>query len=341
MKSKNKIGIIGAGSWGTALSMVLANNGFEMDLWVYEKDLYEIIKQTRENQYFLPGFEIPESIHPVNSLKEATIDKEILLLVVPTSAIRSVLEQLLPFLNPNCLIINAGKGIENNSLLTIHQIIKEFTDSKNPIAALSGPTFAIEVAKQIPSAIVASSHNKETAIQVQNLFSNSKFKVFTSTDLLGVELGGALKNVIAIATGISDGLSLGFNARAALITRGLVEITRIGTSLGARPETFSGLSGMGDLVLTCTGDLSRNRMVGLKLAGGLKTKEIVTSMKMVAEGVRTAISAFALKENLGIQASIIEETYRVIHEDKPPLRALQDILNVQITTEFSGVKGLE
>ncbi len=341
MNSKRKIGIIGAGSWGTALSLVLANNGYEMDLWIYEKDLFEIIKNKRENQFFLPGFKIPESINPVNSIKEATIDKEILLIVVPTSVIRSVLEQLNSFLNPNCLIINAGKGIENNSLLTIHQIIKEFTQSRHSIATLSGPTFAVEIAKQVPSAIVASSQNNNTAIKVQNLFSNSNFKVFTSTDLIGVELGGALKNVIAIATGISDGLNLGFNTRAALITRGLVEITRIGTALGAKPETFSGLSGMGDLVLTCTGDLSRNRRVGLKLAEGFKTDEIVKNMKMVAEGVKTAISAFALKEKLGIQASIIEETYRVIHENKSPLKALQDIMNVPITTEFSGVKGLE
>ncbi|NIQ01936.1 MAG: NAD(P)H-dependent glycerol-3-phosphate dehydrogenase, partial [Nitrospinaceae bacterium] len=188
---------------------------------------------------------------------------------------------------------------------------------------------------------VAASSDPETAVRVQSIFNAPRLKVFTSTDIMGVELGGALKNVIAIATGISDGLQLGFNTRAALITRGLVEITRIGTAMGARPETFSGLSGMGDLVLTCTGDLSRNRTVGLKLAQGEKLNDITESMKMVAEGVRTVTSAYQLKNKFDIQASIIEETYRVLHEGKSPQQAIEDLMSVEISTEFSGIKGLE
>jgi glycerol-3-phosphate dehydrogenase (NAD(P)+) len=206
---------------------------------------------------------------------------------------------------------------------------------------LSGPTFAKEVAQGNPSAIVAAAQRQETAERVQTIFSTDNLKVFTSNDLMGVEIGGALKNVIAIATGISDGLQLGLNTRAALINRGLVEITRIGTAMGARPETFSGLSGMGDLVLTCTGDLSRNRTVGLKLGEGLKLDEIIASMNMVAEGVRTVTSAYQLKNKFNIQASIIEETYRVLHEGKAPQAAMRDLMNVETTSEFTGIKGLE
>ena len=201
--------------------------------------------------------------------------------------------------------------------------------------------FAAEVAKEFPSGAVAASVDLENAEKVKSIFSTPTFKVFTSDDIMGVELGGALKNVIAIATGISDGLVLGFNARAAIITRGLVEITRIGTALGARPETFSGLSGLGDLVLTCTGDLSRNRSVGIKLGQGQNLQEITDNMKMVAEGVHTVKSAQRLKTQLNIQASIIDETYQVLYEDKPPEQALKDLMNVEISSEFSGIKGLQ
>ena len=339
--NKQNIAVVGAGSWGTALSLALVQNSYEVDLWVYEKDLCAIINESRENKYFLPGVPLPEKIHATSSLETAVKDKSVVVLVVPTHAIQSVAKQLNPYLKPDCLIINAGKGIENETLQTPHQILKELLTVPHRCGALSGPTFAAEVSRGAPSAIVAAAETLETAEQIQAIFSNSKLKVFTSTDLLGVELGGALKNVIAIATGISDGLQLGYNARAAIITRGLVEITRIGTALGARPETFSGLSGVGDLVLTCTGDLSRNRTVGLKLAQGQKLKEITENMKMVAEGVRTVKSAQRLKTQLNIQAAIIDETYQVLYEDKPPEQALKDLMNVEISSEFSGIKGLQ
>ena len=339
--SDQKIAVVGAGAWGTALSLSLLQSGYEVDLWVYEEDLCTIINQSRENEYYLPGIPLPDKIHATSSLEAAVKNKSVVVLVVPTHAIHSVIKELNLYLEPDCLIINAGKGIENETLLTPHQILNELLTVPHRCGALSGPTFAAEVARNTPSAIVGAAETLETAEQIQSIFSTPQLKVFTSTDLIGVELGGALKNVIAIATGISDGLQLGHNARAALITRGLVEITRIGTALGARPETFSGLSGVGDLVLTCTGDLSRNRTVGLKLAEGKKLNEIIDNMKMVAEGVRTVKSAHRLSTELNIQTSIIDETFQVLYEDKSPEQALRDLMKVEISSEFSGIKGLQ
>lgn len=338
---QNKIGVVGAGSWGTALSHLLSGNGYEIDLWVFEKELCEIIEKTRENSYFLPGTVLSEKITPTLSLEKAVSGKSIIILVVPTHVMRQTIEKFTPYLQKDCLIVNASKGIENETFLTGHMIVRELVKSPCSLASISGPTFAAEIAKAVPSALVAAADDLEISRQVMEIFSNSNLKVFASDDLLGVEIGGALKNVIAIATGISDGLELGFNARAALITRGLVEITRIGTAMGARPETFSGLSGLGDLVLTCTGDLSRNRTVGIKLGRGQKLKEITKNMKMVAEGIRTVKSAYGLKKKYDIQASIIEETYKVIYEEKPPQQALKDLMKVEISTEFSGIRGLQ
>ncbi len=238
-------------------------------------------------------------------------------------------------------MICASKGIENDTLFTTHQIIQDVLNIDNSVSIISGPTFAKEVASGVPSALVASAETLATAKQVQELFTTDKMKVFTSTDLVGVEIGGALKNVIAIATGISDGLGLGFNTRAALITRGLVEISRIGTKLGARPETFYGLTGLGDLVLTCTGDLSRNRQLGIQLGKGKSLKEITENMKMVAEGVLTVKSAYSLIKKFNVQAAIMEETYRVLYENKSPGQALEDLMKIEISTEFAGIEGLE
>ncbi|QPJ65941.1 MAG: NAD(P)-dependent glycerol-3-phosphate dehydrogenase [Candidatus Nitrohelix vancouverensis] len=335
-----KLAVLGAGSWGTALSINLAKRLERVDLWVYEKDLFDLIETTRENSYFLPGVPLPSAIHPTHSLKEAVAGKEILLLAIPTHFIRETLATIQPFLAPNCLIVNAGKGIENDTLCVIHEIIEQILGSSIRTATISGPTFAAEIAQDAPSALVAAAKTMADAEIVQELFNGPDLRVFASNDLIGVETGGALKNVIAIAAGISDGLGLGHNARAALITRGLVEISRIGTAMGARPETFSGLSGLGDLVLTCTGDLSRNRSVGIKLGQGQSLAEITGGMKMVAEGVRTVKSARDLKNKFGLQASVIEETYQILYENKPPSLALRDLMKVNITSEFSGVKGL-
>ena len=339
--SSGPIGVIGAGSWGTALSMLLARKNIPIDLWVFEKDLCQQIMDTRENKLFLPGFKLPDDISPTNSLKDAIAGKAVILLVAPTHVIRQTLINLRDFIEPNCIIINASKGIENDSLFTSHQLMQEILVKPYIPAILSGPTFAKEIALDAPSGAVAACNEQEHADIVKNIFSTPKFKVFTSTDIIGVELGGALKNVMAIATGISDGLELGFNSRAALITRGLVEMTRIGVAMGARPETFSGLSGVGDLVLTCTGDLSRNRAVGIKIGQGQSLKEITANMTTVAEGVRTVKSAYELKTKLNIQAAIIDETYRMLYEDKSPKEALKDLMKVEVSSEFLGVKGLQ
>jgi glycerol-3-phosphate dehydrogenase (NAD(P)+) len=339
MQSEN-LAIIGAGAWGTALALLLAENGHSFPLWVYEEDLSETMKTKRENTLFLPGFSLPENIQPTSSLKQAVEDKSAVLLVVPTHVMRATIKNIKPYLKPDCLLINASKGIENETLCTVHQILQEELDTNHEFAAISGPTFAAEIAQGVPSALVAAGDTLEIAERVKQIISTPKLKVFTSNDPLGVQIGGALKNVIAISTGISDGMELGYNTRAALISRGLVEITRIGTALGAKPETLLGLSGMGDLVLTCTGDLSRNRNVGIHLGQGRKLNEITKDMKMVAEGIRTVKSAYELKNKLNIQASVIEETYRVLYEDKSPQKALEDLMRVEINTEFSGVRGL-
>jgi len=333
----NRISVIGAGSWGTSLSLLLAKNGYEIDLWVYEKELCNQINETRENTIFLPGFKIPKSIRPINILKDAIGNNKIVLLVVPTHVVRKIATDMASLLNKNSLVINAGKGIENNSLSTIGQILKQTLPNTCHFVTLSGPSFALEVARETPSTVVAAATENIQAERVKKIFSCSYFKVFTNTDPIGVELGGALKNVIAIATGISDGLKIGNNARAALITRGLVEMTRIGIALGARSETFSGLSGLGDLVLTCTSDLSRNRKVGLRIGQGENIDKIIKNMNNIAEGILTVKSAYDLKSKYNIQASIIEETYKILYESKSPQHAVEELMRVQVTSEFDSV----
>lgn len=339
MPSEN-LAVIGAGAWGTALALLLAKNGHSFPLWVYERDLAETMRDKQENTLFLPGFSLPDSIEPTSSLKHAVEDKSAIILVVPTHVLRATIKNIKPYLKPDCLIINASKGIENKTLCTVDKILQQELDIEYKFAVISGPTFAAEIAKGVPSALVAAGDTLETAERVREIISTSRLKVFTSDDPLGVQIGGALKNVIAISTGICDGMELGYNTRAALISRGLVEITRIGTALGAKPETLLGLSGMGDLVLTCTGDLSRNRNVGIHLGKGKTLQEITKNMNMVAEGIRTVMSAYELKNKLNIKASVIEETYRVLYEDKSPQQALEDLMKVEIGTEFSGVRGL-
>ena len=340
MQSEN-LAIIGAGSWGTALALLLAKKGLTFPLWVYEEDLCATMKTKRENTLFLPGFSLPENIQPTSSLQQAIEGKTAIILVVPTHVMRTTIKNMSPYLKPGCLIINASKGIENNTLCTVHQVLQQELVIKHKFATISGPTFAREIAQGVPSALVAAGDTLETAEQVKQIISTPKLKVFISDDPLGVQIGGALKNVIAISTGICDGMDLGYNPRAALISRGLVEITRLGTAQGAKPETFLGLSGMGDLVLTCTGDLSRNRNVGIKLGKGQKLNEITKNMQMVAEGIRTVKSAYELKNKLGLNASVIEETYRILYEDKSPQKALEDLMRVEIDTEFSGIRGLK
>jgi glycerol-3-phosphate dehydrogenase (NAD(P)+) len=338
--ANKSISVIGAGSWGTALSIHLAKCGYKVNLWVYEKSLCKQIEETKENTIFLPGFTLSKLIYPTNSLEEAIGKNDIILIVVPTNFIRNIVSMMAPFLIPNSVIINAGKGIEIDSLSLISDILKQTLPSKYKFATLSGPTFATEVARGDPSAIVAASVESEVSDLVKSIFSNSSLRVFTSKDPIGVQIGGALKNVMAITTGISDGLQLGHNARAAIITRGLVEITRIGTALGAKAETFSGLSGLGDLVLTCTGEHSRNRKFGIRVGQGEIPHEVTNHMKVAVEGLLTLKSAHTLKTKLNIKASIIDETYKIIYEAKSPQQALKDLMKVKTTSEFIGIKGI-
>ena len=335
-----KIAVIGAGSWGTALSLHLAEKFEQVSLWVYEKTLCDIINKERENKWFLPDIFLPRNIVSDNSIERVSQHQKIILLVVPTQALRKIAKQLKPFIKPETIIINASKGIENDSLIPCHKIIKDSLNTACKIATISGPTFAKEVANKVPSALLAASESEDIAKFIQKIFSSKKMKVFTSTDIMGVEMGGALKNVIAIATGICDGLNLGSNTRAALVTRGLVEIARIGTKMGAKPETFYGLSGLGDLVLTCTGDLSRNRQLGVQIGQGKPLNEITQNMRMIAEGITTVKSAHQLIQKLNIQASVMEETYKVLHEEKTPEKALNDLMELEISKEFSGIRGL-
>ena len=334
---KKRISVIGAGSWGTALSILLSKNGYEVDLWVYEESLCRAITDYRENSIFLPGFKVPESIHPNHTLQGAIKDNKIILLVLPTHVVRNIASDLTPLIDPNSIIINASKGIESNTLCTIRQILEQVLPKTCNLATLSGPTFAFEIAREVPSAIVAAAKTNQLTENIKDIFSCSYLKVFTSNDPMGVELGGALKNVIAIATGIADGLQVGHNARAALITRGLVEITRRGREGGEKKETFSGLSGLGDLVLTCTGELSRNRKVGLQIGQGEKIDKIIKNENFIAEGVLTVKSAYFLKSKLDIQASIIEETYKILYESKPPQQAVEKLMQIDTTSEFVGV----
>lgn len=331
------IGVIGAGSWGTALANLLAKNGHQVTLWAYEADLVQEMAETRVNSLFLPGISLSPRLVFTNSLEEAAAGKELVLFVSPTQVFRSVISGALPFLGEETVLVNAAKGIELGTLMTISQISSQLLPARifANFCVLSGPSFAREVALEMPTAVVAAAPIAAVAHKVQTAFSAPCFRVYTNNDMVGVELGGSIKNVIAIAAGISDGLGLGYNPRAALITRGLAEMARLGLAMGAQASTFAGLAGMGDLVLTCTGDLSRNRTVGMQLGEGKKLAEILSGMRMVAEGVKTTESAYNLAQRLGVDVPIIEQVYRVLYEDKSPRQAVMDLMTRGLKAEGS------
>lgn len=326
------IAVIGAGSWGTTLSRLLAEKGYDVSLWVYENDLCGEMKLTRMNSVYLPGFPIPDNVVITNDIKEAVDKARYILNVVPTQYARTVMKDALSHINPDSVIISASKGIEQKSFLTFSAIMSELTHHK--VAVLSGPSFAQEVAKRLPTAVTLSTEDKPTALLLQEIFNTHYFRVYAHNDILGVELGGALKNVIAIASGISDGLALGHNARAALLTRGLAEIVRLGVAMGAREQTFSGLSGLGDLLLTCTALLSRNYALGTKLAKGMKLNDILSESKSVVEGVATCESAYELSRKYEIQMPFVEQIYMVLYRDKDPGLAVAELMNRALKTEF-------
>jgi glycerol-3-phosphate dehydrogenase (NAD(P)+) len=330
-----RIAVIGGGSWGTALAGRLAANGNDTMLWAYEPELVTEINTCHTNSAYLAGVKLHPALACTGNLAEAVSGRSIVLLVTPVQVMRGVLKQLAPHIAENAIIVNASKGIELETLQTVSQICCELLGDAAlaRYVALSGPTFAREVAQELPSLIVAASRNEEASRRVQAAFSCPCLRVYTNADVIGVELGGAVKNVIAIAAGICDGLGFGHNARAALITRGLAEMNRLGQAMGAQAATFAGLAGMGDLVLTCTGDLSRNRTVGFKLGQGMNLADILAEMRMVAEGVKSAESVYKLACRLGVEMPIVEKTYQILHEDKPARQAVIELMSRDLKAE--------
>jgi glycerol-3-phosphate dehydrogenase (NAD(P)+) len=326
------IAVIGAGSWGTTLAILLAQKGYDVSLWVYEEELAQQINRTRINRDFLDGFTIPEGIEVSSNKGDVLRHAECIINAVPTQYIRNVFKDAVPFIPRNVRIVSVSKGIERGTLMTSSAILRELTGKE--VAVLSGPSFAKEVMKRLPTAVTVASNESDTGLFFQRMFNTEYFRVYTHDDVLGVEIGGALKNVIAIASGISDALRLGFNARAALITRGLAEITRLGIAMGAKEETFRGLSALGDLVLTCTGPLSRNYTVGFKLGQGQRLSDILSGMNMVAEGVSTAESAYELSRRYNVEMPIIREIYKVINEGKNPSDAVRELMTRALKSEF-------
>ncbi|NPB08752.1 MAG: NAD(P)-dependent glycerol-3-phosphate dehydrogenase [Thermodesulfobacteria bacterium] len=329
-----KIAVIGAGSWGTALANLLAKKGERVHLLARRPEVVEAINRRHENPFYLPKIELSPKLEATLEAPEALEGAEIVVLAVPSHALRETVRSLRPHLGPPKPLVSTIKGLEEETLLTMSQLLEEELPGF-PVVVLSGPSFAEEVAQERPTAVTVAGYRREIAESVQHLFSTGYFRAYLSLDVLGVELAGALKNVIAIAVGISDGLGLGLNARAALITRGLAEISRLGVRLGANPLTFSGLAGLGDLVLTCTGALSRNRTVGLRLGRGEKLKDILRDIRQVAEGVRTTVSARELARRHGVEMPITEAVYRVLYHEESPLEMAQSLLSRKLKEEFA------
>ena len=330
------IGVLGAGSWGTALANLLGLKGFKVDLWVFEKEVKEQIEAFRENKVFLPGFSLSTNLFPSNDIAGVVSEKDLVLIVVPSHVMRETAQKISGLLSKETIIVSASKGIENKTHLTMSAVLKESLPEipKNYFTVLSGPSFAWEVAKKLPTVVTVASKDKKLAGFVQNIFVTPYFRVYTNNDMIGVELGGAVKNVIAIAAGIIDGLGLGLNTRAALITRGLTEIRRLGLKLGANPRTFTGLAGIGDLLLTCTGDLSRNHTVGKKIGEGRKLNDILSEMRMVAEGIKTAKSVYNLSLKLGVEMPISHEIYHILYDDVSPQDALLRLMTRDLKQEL-------
>ncbi len=328
--------VIGAGSWGTTLADLLARKGYGVRLWTRNPELSRLIEEGRENKPYLPGVRLPENLTATSSLADAVEGASMIVCAVPSHGIREVFKDIRSRISGEALVVSASKGIEQGTHLTCCGILEEvFPEGVHGnIAVLSGPTFAKEVSRGLPAAACAASRSGEVALRVQRIFSTPYFRVYTNPDRIGVELGGALKNVMALAAGASDGLGLGNNARAALITRGLAEMSRLGTKMGADPRTFYGLSGLGDLVLTCTGELSRNRRVGVEIGRGRSLGEILSEMRMVAEGVKTSLAVRELAAMHGIEVPITEEVCRVLYEGKSPERAVMELMTRELKGEL-------
>ena len=329
------IGVIGAGAWGTALALLLAGKGHDVALWMYEKDLAEETARTRENGVYLPGFILPANIAVTSRLESAVTGKQYILSVAPSHTVRALSAAFAPHLADNAVIISASKGIEIDTLKPLSDVLRETLPQRfhSRLCFLSGPSFAKEVAQSMPTAVALASNDPEVGKLAQQVLSAPFFRVYTNPDVIGVELGGSVKNVIAIAAGVLEGLGFGHNTMAALITRGLAEMARLGVAMGAYPATFSGLAGMGDLVLTCTGGLSRNRTLGVRLGRGEKLDDILRGSATVAEGVRTTKAARELAKRHHVEMPVVEEVYRILYEGKAPRQALRDLMTRELKDE--------
>jgi glycerol-3-phosphate dehydrogenase (NAD(P)+) len=323
-----RVAVLGAGGWGTTLAILLADKSHQVTLWAYRDQDVETMRVRRENPSFLPGTAIPAGVEITNDLLGAARDKEMIVAAVPSQFLRNVMAQLKHLPLGRMIVVNVAKGIENGTLMTMSELLRDALPGLSPsnIATLSGPSHAEEVCRRIPTAIVAASTDLGTSKAVQSAFIMPYFRVYASTDLRGVELGGSLKNVIAIAAGIIDGADLGDNTKAAVMTRGIAEITRIGVAMGAQVRTFGGLSGIGDLMVTCMSRHSRNRYIGVEIGKGRKLPDILGEMVMVAEGIATTQSAYDLARKVGIEVPIINEVHNILFEGKDPLKACHDLM---------------
>ena len=322
------VGVVGAGGWGTALAKILADTGERVTLWCHGADSFRQIVETRENRAYLAGISLPAELTVTQSLGETVSNKRLVICAVPSHVVREVFCRAMDDLAQTTMILCGTKGLEEGSLKTMGELFVDLLGAwrKKNLAFLSGPTFALEVARMLPAAVTVAAADESIAKSIQQILSTQNFRVYTSTDVIGVQIGGVVKNVIAIAAGISDGLSLGQNARAALITRGLAEMTRLAVRMEADPLTLAGLPGLGDLILTCAGDLSRNRAVGLQIARGRSLHEITASTRTVAEGVRNTRSLCALAERLGVDMPIVGQMYQVLYAGKEPADAVRDLM---------------
>ena len=331
-----RVGVIGAGAWGTALAQLMADQGAQVTIWSFEPEVAEDINTFHENKVFLPNATLSERLKGTNDFAEAVGDAELVLVVCPSHVMRVVMTQAAPHLPADVPIVSASKGIENDTLMTMSEVLEDVLPIPyhRMLAFLSGPSFARELVNRLPTAVSVAARYEKVAEQVQQMMVAPYFRVYTSTDVVGIELGGALKNVVAIAAGAADGLGLGYNSTAALVTRGLAEITRLGVQRGANPLTLAGLSGMGDLVLTCMGGLSRNRTVGQKLGQGQTLDEIIGEMRQVAEGVKTARSVYRLAEREGVDMPICSAVYRVLYEGMSAKDAVSGLMARSLKREL-------
>lgn len=330
-----KISVLGAGGWGTTLAILLHYNGHNVTLWEFKKSYAKELNKKRVNLDYLPGIKIPKEIIITSDLEESSDNKNLIVMAVPSQFLRSVVKKIHYQNIEDTILVSVSKGIEKTTLMTMSQMVQDVFPhiSKNQIGVISGPSHAEEVSQRVPTAVVAASIDIETSKSIQAAFMTSYFRVYASTDILGIELGGAFKNIIAIGAGIIDGAGFGDNTKAAIMTRGVAEISRLGLAMGAQPETFAGLSGMGDLIVTCMSKHSRNRFVGEQIGKGKKLKQILNSMEQVAEGVETTRSAKQLAAKIDIETPITNEVYKILYEDKDPIKATTDLMTRDMKTE--------